>query len=435
MVQETEGAGGVEDSGDAEGARGIKGSGDAEHRLRAAWSSLLEDSDRIADEIAALTLSTDQGGAWSTPELRALLRRSTREHVRRGLRGLAGMPSGEGAGGRLVDSWRATGVERARQGVPLEAVISIYTVGNRLLWEELGRRVRAGRLDITTEELLEAGRRLWEDLSLTGEVLSAAYRRETARLTLRDLRRQEDYLAGLLEGHGADPAYAEQAEEILGIRPAAPVVCVVALAEDPRSDALHHPEDRMERLGATSRWAVREGALYGVVEPPSADEGWLTEALGPLVEGRVGAAWARQGIPETAAAFRLATRAAHTLPADERRLVWASHRLPEVLLESSPEVAALLVEEVLGPLRALPADQHATLMDTLRALLRHSGSATLAAEELVCHRNTVIYRTRRLVELTGCGLQDPRGRLLLQLAVLAADQAGGPSGRPRRVSP
>lgn len=93
-------------------------SGDAERRLREAWSALLEDADRIADEIAAATLGGDQGGAWSTPELRARLRRSTREHVRRGLRGLAGVPSGEGAGGRLVDTWRATGVERARQGCP-----------------------------------------------------------------------------------------------------------------------------------------------------------------------------------------------------------------------------------------------------------------------------------------------------------------------------
>lgn len=410
-------------------------SGDAERRLREAWSALLEDADRIADGIAAATLGGDQGGAWSTPELRAMLRRSTREHVRRGLRGLAGVPSGEGAGGRLVDTWRATGVERARQGVPLETVISTYTSGNRLLWEELGRRVREGRLDITTEELLEAGRRLWEDLSVTGEVLSAAYRRETARLTLRDLRRQEDCLAGLLEGKGADPVYAEQAEEILGVRATAPLACVVALAEDPGSDVLHHPEDRMGRLGATSRWAVREGALYGVVEPPSTDEEWLTEALGPLVEGQVGVAWARQGIPETAAAFRLATRAAHTLPPGERRLAWASHRLPEVLLESSPEVAALLVEEVLGPLRALPADQRATLMETLRALLRRSGSATLAAEDLICHRNTVIYRTKRLVELTGCSLQDPRGRLMLELAVLAADRAGGPVRRARPISP
>lgn len=74
-------------------------------------------------------------------------------------------------------------------------------------------------------------------------------------------------------------------------------------------------------------------------------------------------------------------------------------------------------------------------METLRALLRRSGSATLAAEDLICHRNTVIYRTKRLVELTGCSLQDPRGRLMLELAVLAADRAGGPVRRARPISP
>ena len=42
-------------------------SGDAERRLREAWSALLEDADRIADEIAAATLGGDQGGAWATP--------------------------------------------------------------------------------------------------------------------------------------------------------------------------------------------------------------------------------------------------------------------------------------------------------------------------------------------------------------------------------
>ncbi|MBM4591390.1 hypothetical protein GS507_26170, partial [Rhodococcus hoagii] len=69
------------------------------------------------------------------------------------------------------------------------------------------------------------------------------------------------------------------------------------------------------------------------------------------------------------------------------------------------------------------------------ALLRRSGSATLAAEDLICHRNTVIYRTKRLVELTGCSLQDPRGRLMLELAVLAADRAGGRSGGRGRSVP
>ena len=35
----------------------------------------------------------------------------------------------------------------------------------------------------------------------------------------------------------------------------------------------------------------------------------------------------------------------------------------------------------------------------------------------------MIYRSRQLVELTGCDLQEPRGRLLLELAVIARDLA------------
>ncbi|OOL29956.1 hypothetical protein GQ85_22870, partial [Rhodococcus rhodochrous] len=71
--------GGGEEDGMVQEAGVPEESGDAERRLREAWSALLEDADRIADEIAAATLGGDQGGAWSTPELRARLRRSTRE--------------------------------------------------------------------------------------------------------------------------------------------------------------------------------------------------------------------------------------------------------------------------------------------------------------------------------------------------------------------
>ena len=53
------------------------------------------------------------------------------------------------------------------------------------------------------------------------------------------------------------------------------------------------------------------------------------------------------------------------------------------------------------------------------ALLAHDGSAKHAAEALYCHRNTVIYRTRQIEELTGLRLSDPRDKLLLTLGLLA----------------
>ena len=56
---------------------------------------------------------------------------------------------------------------------------------------------------------------------------------------------------------------------------------------------------------------------------------------------------------------------------------------------------------------------------TLRSLLAHDGSPTHAAEELYCHRNTVIYRMKQIERLTGRHLADPRDKMLLWLAVTA----------------
>ena len=391
--------------------------------LTAAWDAMLEDSDRIADEITAEMLAKEAAAGWPTPELRAVLKRSMREHVHRGLRRLAGIVDEEGRSTRMPDVWRATGMERARQGVPLEAVLSAYTTGNLLLWEALAERVRTGLTDLPAEELVAAGRSLWRDLGTQSQVVSEAYRREVARQEKRDLRRQENYLAGLLEGRGADPEFAAQSEEILGIRSDVPLVCVVAVVEDTYSEPLRSPEDRIERMGGTSRWGVRDGALYGVVSLKGVDQEWLTDVLRPAVGGRVGLALAAEGMAGAAAALRLAARAADTLPAGERRLVWASARLPELLLDASPELGSMIIDQVLGPVLTLPAHQRTTLLQTLQALLRHEGSPTYAAEELFCHRNTVIYRGRQLADLTGCDLQKPRERLLLQLAMMAHDLA------------
>jgi DNA-binding PucR family transcriptional regulator len=93
-----------------------------------------------------------------------------------------------------------------------------------------------------------------------------------------------------------------------------------------------------------------------------------------------------------------------------------------VLLASSPEVTALLVERTLRPLRNQPPHQAEVLLATLGALVAHNGSPTHAAEDLYCHRNTVIYRMRQIATLTGRDLSDARDRLLFSLALMAAEE-------------
>jgi DNA-binding PucR family transcriptional regulator len=79
------------------------------------------------------------------------------------------------------------------------------------------------------------------------------------------------------------------------------------------------------------------------------------------------------------------------------------------LLVREPDEGRRLAAEVLGPVLGLPAEDRSVLLETLGAYFAQAGSAERAAEALYCHPNTVRYRLRRIQELTGRSLTEPRG--------------------------
>ena len=69
-----------------------------------------------------------------------------------------------------------------------------------------------------------------------------------------------------------------------------------------------------------------------------------------------------------------------------------------------------------GPLHELPANgRGAEQVATLRAYLDAHGDVGRAAERLAVHPNTLRYRLRRIVEVTGLDLDDPDERLVTEL--------------------
>jgi hypothetical protein len=377
-----------------------------ERQIRHAWASLIEKNPQWY---------ADGGG------LRADVRASTREHIRRGIHTMAGDVDPDR---KAPEVWRETGRRRARQGVPLELVLNAYTLGTRVLWEALLEQGRNQDLGVDDRVLLMAGQRIWNALDVQNAVVVDAYRRESARLERRDLQRQQSYLDGLVGGRGSDPDFAREAAEILGVAVDDSVACVAAPFDELLDEPLRAPDDRLERAGRVSHWHVRGGIYFGLVALGGTDVADLVAALEPIAAGRVGVATSAEGIAGFAAAYALATRAAHTVPRGETHVVAVHDRLPEVLLGGSPDVASLLVEESIGPLLAHPAQQAEVLLETLRALLQHNGSPTHAAVALFCHRNTVIYRLKQIEQLTGRSLQVPRDRLLLVLGLIAAGRSG-----------
>lgn len=400
----------------------------SEDGLHDAWALLLDQSDAIADSIT-LTLFERDADLWERigPEFRVEVRASTRQHIRRGLRILAGSEPGQHAapGESAVELWRETGRRRARQGVPLELLLNAYNLGARILWEALVNRVGADpTVEVDDQVLLLAARTVWGTLDVQNTVIIDAYHRESARMQRQDLQREQRVLDGLIEGRGADPVFADEARAALGIGPDDAIACVVVVHDGTDlNDRLGPVDDRMDRLGITARWHVRSGVYYGLLSGDLPDEQGLVELFTPHPPGRTGIAASPEGVAGFATAFQLAQRAAETVPRSESRVVAVADRLPEVLLVGSPQVAPRLLAETLGPILAQPRAQAETLLDTLAALLEHDGSPTHAAVDLYCHRNTVIYRMKQIEQLTGRTLTDPRDKMLLGLALMARGKA------------
>jgi hypothetical protein len=92
--------------------------------------------------------------------------------------------------------------------------------------------------------------------------------------------------------------------------------------------------------------------------------------------------------------------------------------LLEVLLARAPDLAASLVERVVGPLQAYAERRgDSGLLETLEAFLDCGLDRRRTAEQLHVHPNTLDYRLRRVAELTGLEPGKPRDLVLLELAV------------------
>jgi hypothetical protein len=391
-------------------------------RLADLAPQLLDQLDAMADRMIEVLLRTEPAYREFVADGDDDLRTSTRRNLERGLRTLIGVASGTGR-----SPWRdarEVGRRRAAQGIPLEAVLRAYRLGGQVTWEALLAASRnSGREHDPL--LLEVAGAVWRANDVECAALAEGYREEQRRLAGVDEQARQRVLDGLLDGRGSDPAFVRAAAALLGVPLEGRLLAVAALADGDGVAALEDPAIALLRRGVRSAWGMRSGAQVGLVAlgglPVAAVMDWLQS----LVEGPVGVSSVVDGAAGVGVAYRLAETAARTLPAGTHRVVAIDERLPEALLSNSPEISSRLVGQSLGGLLELPEDEREVLLDTLAAFLESDGSPTRAADELYCHRNTVMHRLRRIEAVTGRKLTDPRSRLLWQLALLDTER-----GRP-----
>ena len=144
--------------------------------------------------------------------------------------------------------------------------------------------------------------------------------------------------------------------------------------------------------------------------------------LGPLRHGISGAEDSiRAALSTHAAAPAVADPITAALP----RPLHADDLLPERALNGDTDAADQLYQEVYVSLAG--QDPDGPLPTTLLTFLRSGNSLEVTAKKLGIHPNTVRYRLRRCVEVTGWDAMDPRESFVLRAALII--------GRIRRSHP
>ncbi|MEV8610953.1 helix-turn-helix domain-containing protein [Amycolatopsis sp. NPDC051373] len=315
---------------------------------------------------------------------------------------------------QFYDAARATGQRRAQQRLPLDDLLRSFRIGGRMVWQALITQARAEH-ETDTDDLLDLATRVWELVDAISSQVAAAYHAAERALVRADEQRRAALWEGLLQGRASDAAFAYEAGRIIRLPVEGPYAAVAAEGRFATSDLTEALGRKLDESGLHSAWQVRADALVGLVSLPGCETAELMKAL-PAVRGSVGVSLVVDGLAEVHTAYRQAVLALRTVPHGEPAVVCLAERLPEALLLSSPELTGSLMQQWLRGLLDLPDEERRILLQTLASWVETGGSATRAAQDLHCHRNTVLNRVRRIEALTGRCL--PGGEIPIELALV-----------------
>ncbi|MCH0560643.1 CdaR family transcriptional regulator [Streptomyces sp. MUM 16J] len=310
-----------------------------------------------------------------------------------------------------------TGRRAAREGAPLGELLHAYRVGSEFLWSELTAAVRAA--DAVTADTIVALAAWWVNEGLAAAA-NDAYRETASELLLQRDRERSVLVEALFTGVLTDRTTLWEAADALGLPVEGPFVVVAASVSVPGREALPGVEPRLLAERIHSAWRLLPNLQVGVMATRGPDaEDTVLRVLGDFTTARMGVSPAYRALRDTPRALRLARLALARTPGEAPGVVRFDDGPVALLVAAAVDEATRIARTVFARLLELPGEERSRLLETLDQWYAAGGSAAGAARELYCHRNTVRYRLRRLEELTGRSLQDPRAIADLSVALHA----------------
>ncbi|HVE94806.1 MAG TPA: helix-turn-helix domain-containing protein [Acidimicrobiales bacterium] len=309
----------------------------------------------------------------------------------------------------MVSEIATMGRRRLTMGIPLEPMLHVYRVAGRVVWDAVVEATEPAE----APALAELGRRWMDYIDRAASVAANSYLAAShERVRAIDARRRAmlDALLSVEDALGVDsvarrftttvaPSYTPVV--IDGEHASAGIDSLLAVAPDGTVGG-----ERNERtlllvpgvigdLDALFRAAHRPRLAWGPVAAPGA------------------------GLAASVTHAECVLAAAQTAGRDNG-IFGPDDLLLDRLLLSDDRVASALERSVLAPL--VGGDRDELLLSTLRSYLA-SGSVPETARREVVHPNTVLYRLRRVRELTGLDPRVPADATVLVLGLLRRSSA------------
>ena len=366
-------------------------------------------ADEIADAIAAATVAEVPGyGPVNDSLLRAEIRTLSRRHLDAFL---TLTRSGGAPDPQMVAAVRERAVRRAREMVPLHAMLHSYLIAQRVISTEIGRAAGPGARSQAAALALTA-KTIDNNVVFTSAMAEAYVEEVQGNLADLDLARR-GLIDALLSGEGdAWPVLARRAIG-LGFDPDHEYVAILALVDVPSGHAPLTGSPRWAAqaiarcLGRPERSAFvvsRERDLVALLDTNEdpAPRLVLERAASMIAQThnavlRVGIGTPFSGLPGFSSSYQEAHRALRHTTA-RRPFVYGPNDilLFDELAAGGGDGALRLIPEATSRLLADP-----TMRVTIEAFVQADRNITTAATALALHPNTLRYRLKRIARKSG----------------------------------
>lgn len=285
------------------------------------------------------------------------------------------------------------GVSRARAGVPIDALMTAIRLDFSILWGAITSVARPEDAPL----LVGHTARVWEVVDGYAGETQRAYVAELARIQAEAASMRQGYLATLFSEKNLAAATLERIAAELGQPLETEYVVVAALGEQIPAMRLALANERASNRVYTYSLSDALVVFYPHDERAGSEGLRLGARIEKLGCGFISDPCGLEAIPQAATVARSLAKLLE--PHESGAMTWA-RGWARMARRELAEAGAPGLGEVERALEQCGAAERRRLTEAVRAYLQ-TGSVGQAAEELFCHRNTLMNRLNRFAALTG----------------------------------